>query len=211
MITRIDCQDPLPWPEQRVMFEQMREARAAGLSDEPMRGRLIETNIPLAIDVAGRVVYGPMDEDITQEAFIALAKAVDCFDVTLGWQFSTYAWRVITNTLRRILERRARFYDEHVFGLEADDRMTCPRGEGDVVEQREQLAAVHAAIASGVLDEQQQAVLMDRMSGATLEVAGQRHSKTKEWARKQQNAALRQLREALGVDVVRLPEIGGAA
>jgi RNA polymerase primary sigma factor len=65
------------------------------------RERLAEANIPLALSLAQRFEgLGVEFEELRQEAFLALMKAVDTFDWRRG-KFSTYAWRAITRGLKK--------------------------------------------------------------------------------------------------------------
>lgn len=67
-----------------------------------LRGEIISEHLPLARYVARRHDYrGENVEDLAQIASLALVKAVDDFDVTKGFAFSTYATPVILGEIRR--------------------------------------------------------------------------------------------------------------
>ena len=84
--------------ETRQLLEQSR----AG--DRDAREKLISGNLRLVLSVvqkfAGR---GESMDDLFQVGVIGLIKAVDCFDLSQGVQFSTYGVPMIAGELRRFL------------------------------------------------------------------------------------------------------------
>ncbi len=77
----------------------------AATGDPETRRALIEAHSGLAQALARRIGSRGADsvDDMVQVAYLALMKAVDRFDPDLGYQFSTYATRVITGELKRHL------------------------------------------------------------------------------------------------------------
>lgn len=77
---------------------------AAQGGDEKARERLISGNLRLVLSViqkfAGR---GESMDDLFQVGVIGLIKAIDCFDLEQGVQFSTYGVPMISGELRRFL------------------------------------------------------------------------------------------------------------
>lgn len=73
--------------QERKLFEDL------GHGDEEARQKLICSNLLLVISIAGR--YSNNDEELLleyiQEGNIGLIKAIDNFDITKGFRFSTYA------------------------------------------------------------------------------------------------------------------------
>lgn len=67
------------------------------------RNRMIEENIGLVHSIASRFTGRGVDyEDLFQTGCIGLIKAVDNFDASLGYRFSTYAVPVIMGEIKRI-------------------------------------------------------------------------------------------------------------
>jgi RNA polymerase sigma-B factor len=82
-------------------------ARFAQTGDEDIRENLIRSHIKLAEKVARNFrTSGEPHEDIAQEAYIGLVKAVDSFDPSVGVKFSTYATHKITGQIRHYLRDR---------------------------------------------------------------------------------------------------------
>jgi len=70
------------------------------------RSRLVERNLRLAVHIARRYAqYGIAMEDLIQDANIGLIKAVERFDPTKGFRFSTYAYWWISEEVKRCLQR----------------------------------------------------------------------------------------------------------
>lgn len=67
------------------------------------RSRMIEENIGLVHSIASRFTgRGVEYEDLFQTGCIGLIKAVDNFDASLGYRFSTYAVPVIMGEIKRV-------------------------------------------------------------------------------------------------------------
>jgi RNA polymerase sigma factor (sigma-70 family) len=82
-------------------------AEFAQTKDEGIREQLIRGHAQLAEKVARNfLTSGEPFEDVTQEAYIGLVKAVDTFDPTLGIKFSTYATHKINGQIRHYLRDR---------------------------------------------------------------------------------------------------------
>lgn len=74
------------------------------------REQLIRSNLRLAVHIARRYSAnaGPTVADLIQEANVGLIKAVDRYDPSRGFRFSTYAYWWITEEVRRSLKRGLR-------------------------------------------------------------------------------------------------------
>jgi len=60
--------------------------------DDSARVDFIEANLPLVYSIAAKYVTDEIDfEDVVQEGVIGLIRALDKYDYSLGYQFSTYA------------------------------------------------------------------------------------------------------------------------
>ena len=74
--------------------------------DAKARQKLIESNYRLVISIAKKYHRDELDfQDMIQESSIGLIKAVDRFDPTLGYKFSTYAcWWIKQSALQYVNE-----------------------------------------------------------------------------------------------------------
>ena len=120
--------------ETRTLLEQARGG------DKAAREKLIAGNLRLVLSVvqkfAGR---GESMDDLFQVGVIGLIKAVDCFDLSQGVQFSTYGVPMIAGELRRFLRdhsalRISRSMRDTAYKvLQAKEKLTAATGrEPDV-------------------------------------------------------------------------------
>ena len=72
--------------------EEKRIASAIAAGDDSARKELTEANLRLVVSIAKRYVgRGMLFLDLIQEGNMGLIKAVEKFDYTKGYKFSTYA------------------------------------------------------------------------------------------------------------------------
>ncbi|MDP6546139.1 MAG: sigma-70 family RNA polymerase sigma factor [Phycisphaerae bacterium] len=170
-----------------------------------LRSDLTGANLALVIAMAKRTRIPDVDfSELISEGNMALLRAIEKFDVSRGYKFSTYACRVILKSFSRLASKSGKH--RRRFGLEFDASME----PGDHTEQKRQtiqneaLSRLHAILVKNhaELSATEQKVIDQRFAlteggkKKTLAVIGGEMGVSKERIRQIQRSALAKLRRA---------------
>jgi RNA polymerase primary sigma factor len=104
--------------------EVARRIAAMGADAELARAELIQANLRLVVSIAKQYAYrGLPMADLVQEGNLGLIKAVEKFDYTRGFKFSTYASWWIRQAIIRAIESQIRTIRIPIYKLEVVNRV----------------------------------------------------------------------------------------
>lgn len=168
----------------------------------PIRQQLCASNLRLVVGVVRKYNNASYFEDLVSEAYYLILRAVDYFNWTRGFQFSTYASWVLYKTLTRTLLDFSRYEKCFVsFGEDGDD--TVPShypdhvegvDDGDIEQYRKELIEELLCYAG----EREANVLIEMYFGKqTLESVGKEMGITKERVRQLKVKGLNSIKQAV--------------
>jgi len=175
------------------------------------RADLVRANLALVLAMAKRTRIPNVEfGEVVSEGNMALLRAVEKFDVSRGFKFSTYACRAILKSFNRLATKTGRYRQR--FPTEYDAEME--RSDYDVnrheLERADSVEAVREILVRNRarLNDVERTIVMERFAIATrgkrktLAEVGRMVGLTNERVRQIQNLALIKIRQALTEDFV---------
>jgi RNA polymerase primary sigma factor len=167
-----------------------------------VKNQIVQANLRLVVSIAKRHVAPGQDFfEVVSDGNVSLMRAVDRFDFTRGFKFSTYcSWAIIKNYARTLPEQRLH-HDHYQTGR--DELLLSFAGPSADEHEDDYLPAVRATLERmlAALDEREQVILRQRYAldgggePCTLDQIGQRLGVSKERIRQLEARALAKLRQ----------------
>lgn len=141
--------------------------------DERARERMIEANLRLVVSIARHYnCRGMTFEDVVQEGILGLMSAINKFDPTKGFRFSTYATYWIRQAIVRAIEKQSRMirlptYAYHAVGkLERSTMQLSDRlGRQPTAEELARETSLSVSTVNALLQSIQEPVSLDVLLG----------------------------------------------
>jgi RNA polymerase sigma factor (sigma-70 family) len=187
--------------------EQARELLSWHRLAKRLRDQIAQSNLALVLAMAKRVRHSDMDfSDLISEGNMALLRAIDKFNVSRGFKFSTYACRAILKAFSRAGQKHTRYREmlptDFDPALERSDYQRRKFDEHETACAEEVRGIVHDNRAE--LTDMERTVLkhrfpldQDESGPLTLVQVGQIVGLTKERVRQIQKSALEKIRKTL--------------
>lgn len=193
------------------VLDRIDELVAAAAS---VKSEIVQANLRLVVGIAKRHA-GPANDlfELISDGNVSLMRAVEKFDYTRGFKFSTYAsWAIMKNFARSVPEQH-QIRERYQTGRDELLSTTAAHelGDAEADEAVTRRAVLDRMLAS--LDEREQTILRQRfgLDGVgeplTLEQIGQRFGVSKERIRQLETRAIGKLRADFQSDVLNL--LGG--
>ena len=170
-----------------------------------VREELVDANMSLVLAMAKRTRIPNVDfPELVSEGNMALLRAIDKFDVSRGFKFSTYACRAILKGFNRMATKTGRYLGR--FGVSYDPQLE--QSDYDVhkhdIEQANAVDDLLEVISTNRADlcELERTIVMERFGlggeqGKTLAEVGRIVGLSNERVRQVQKLALEKIREAM--------------
>jgi RNA polymerase primary sigma factor len=175
---------------------------------EAIRNEIVQANLRLVVSIAKKFADQWISfDELVSEGNLPLIRAVELFDVSRGFRFSTYATWAIRNHLKRFIservKQRTRFVnsDEMIGETPADDRGTATEAESRIMKLRGLLRGVFNKLS----DREQRIVsarfgLEDKAEPQTLAEIGRELGISKERVRQLATQAVEKIRRIVTGD-----------
>lgn len=176
-----------------------------------LRNLIVKSNVRLIVPLAKRFMEPRLSfEQLLSEGYLPLLRAVELFDFSRGYRFSTYATWAIRNQLLRCRERNARDASRFVFkSTLLDEATACPSSEDDTERQATRYRQLTNRLLNQLADRDRTVVearfgLADSGRAHSFSEIGRLLGLSKERARQLVHRAVAQLQQ------VKLPEMSSS-
>ncbi len=172
------------------------------LEAQATRDQIVRANLRLVVSIAKQYLDSDLSfDDLISDGNVALMRAVEKFDFSRGFRFSTYATWAIKRLFYRSMgnqrQRQSRFVsgDENLFDLTPDDTVPV---EGELQDQKQLAESMQGIVER--LDDRERAIIHARFGlgsddgSITLAELGRQLGVSKERVRQIEARALRKLR-----------------
>jgi len=188
-----------------IQAHQVKRVESLLLEANVINNRIVKSNLRLVVSIAKKHVSGSIDLfELVSEGNIALMRAVEKFDFSRGFRFSTYAsWAIMRNFARSVPKEQnqlARFSTGHeeILDIAAALGNYDPGSEsmGEVRETLESMLSHLSPRERTILTEHYG--LAESAQASTFEQIGKKLNISKERARQIELQALEKLRDIAG-------------